>query len=133
MSGGSDMHGSTAAPAGSSRVLNDACRAIEKLQQRLEEVERHNLSLNENVKNCAQLIKLTQAFAEEQGKESTGALAKLEEQITAAARGVQEQAEGAEKSLTRRVDQIQTQMAELVVRGLEIGSGCHAPLFVWQC
>ena len=39
------------------------------LQKRMEEVERHNLSLNENVKNCAHLIQLTQSFAEEQGHE----------------------------------------------------------------
>ena len=49
--------------------LEDACRAIEVMGARLEEVERHNLSLNENVKNCAHLIQLTQSFAEEQGRE----------------------------------------------------------------
>ena len=37
---------------------------MEQLKGKVEELERHNLTLNENIKNCAQLIKLTQAFAE---------------------------------------------------------------------
>ena len=102
------------ASGGGSRVLNDVCRAIEKLQHRIEEVERHNLSLNENVKNCAQLIKLTQAFAEEQGKESSGTLAKLEQHISAAANTQQLQTEGFERSVGARVDQVQIHLKELV-------------------
>ena len=61
--------------------MDDAYRAIERIQKRIEEVERHNLSLNENVKNCAHLIQLTQSFAEEQGHEQAKEVKKLGQQL----------------------------------------------------
>ena len=71
--------------------LEDACRAIEVMGARLEEVERHNLSLNENVKNCAHLIQLTQSFAEEQGREHAREVERLEGRLAAAAEGAARQ------------------------------------------
>eukprot|EP01052_Picozoa_sp_SAG31_P022904 SAG31_NODE_1848_length_7093_cov_8.566629_1_plen_344_part_00 len=113
-----ESNGSAAAAPGSVRVLNDACRAIEKLQHRIEEVERHNLSLNENVKNCAQLIKLTQAFAEEQGRENTATMQKMEEQLCVAANATQQHTAASENSISNRVDKIEGQMAELVATSI---------------
>ncbi len=118
--------------AGDVLRMDDACRAIERIQKRIEEVERHNLSLNDNVKNCAHLIQLTQSFAEEQGHEQAKEVKKLSQQLavvveaTAADRNAAVEAareaaaaaaasgSGRDEELVQRMDQLQIQMKELV-------------------
>ncbi len=129
----SDGGGSGGSLAGDVLRMDDACRAIERMQKRIEEVERHNLSLNDNVKNCAHLIQLTQSFAEEQGNEQAKEVKKLSQQLevvveattadrdaaVAAARDEAAAAaaasgSGRDEELARRMDQLQNQMKELV-------------------
>ena len=123
--------------AGDVLRIDDAMRALERMQKRLEEVERHNLSLNDNVKNCAHLIQLTQSFAEEQGHEQAKEVKRLGQQLAvvveattadrdataaavaaaaaaAAASAAAESSGRDDDELARRMDQLQAQMKELV-------------------
>lgn len=113
--------------AGDALRIEDACRAVERMQKRMEEVERHNLSLNENVKNCAHLIQLTQSFAEEQGHEQAKEVKRLTEQLSVVVAAAAEQEKSlaaatsaaapsaaADPELASRMDQLQDQMKELV-------------------
>jgi hypothetical protein len=91
--------------------MENAVRAVEKVRTRMDEVEKQHTSLNDNVKNCAQLIKLTQSFAEQQGREQAREFRHLANQVgTLVETASHSQAE----ETAGRVERLQQQMKEMV-------------------
>ena len=119
------------APAnrGQQRANLDASLANETvrvLASRLEEVERHCLACNDNLKNCTQLIKLTQGFSEEQGQELARRMeeAKLEQGETVAGlRALQARSSGAEASAASRLDALHGTVGELARAQRQLAAG----------